>query len=115
MHEMSLAAALIEDIVRIAQEHQAIRVEAVELHVGALKQVVPEILAEAFKAVAIGTPAEGAVLTQIEIPPRSLCQGCGQEFVPSPSDFLCPYCGALSMITLQGDELILSSLTCATP
>jgi hydrogenase nickel incorporation protein HypA/HybF len=114
MHEMSLASALMEEIENIARQNGVVKVEEVELRVGALKQVVPEVMEEAFKAVTLGTLAEGATLRQVEIPPRSLCKRCNREFSPTLNDFLCPVCGEFSTTLLAGDELLLGSLTCVT-
>ena len=76
MHELSLADA----VVRIACAHAGgRRIEAVELKVGHLRNVVPEALAFAFALVAEGTEAEGAELMMDEVPAAGICRGCGTE------------------------------------
>ncbi|NLV24908.1 MAG: hydrogenase maturation nickel metallochaperone HypA [Deltaproteobacteria bacterium] len=114
MHEMSLASALMEEIDRISRQNNILRIDEVELRIGVLKQVVPQVMEEAFRAVSLGTLAEGAILRQVEIGARALCEDCGMEFVPAPDDFLCPVCGKFSRNLLEGDEILLGSLTCVT-
>ncbi|NLC70850.1 MAG: hydrogenase maturation nickel metallochaperone HypA [Desulfuromonadaceae bacterium] len=114
MHEMSLASALMDEIINIACDNNVVRIEEIELRIGVLKQVVPEVMEEAFRAASFGTLAEGATLRQIEIPARAFCSRCDREFSPAVNDFLCPTCGEFSTTLLEGDELLLGSLTCVT-
>jgi hydrogenase nickel incorporation protein HypA/HybF len=114
VHEMSLAVALMEEINTIADQNQVETIQEVELHIGVLKQVVPEVMQEAFSAASAGTRAEGALLTQIPISATARCQNCHNTFEPAQDNFLCPHCGQGLVNILQGDEFILNSLTCAS-
>ena len=62
MHEFSIATELVATVVREAQQHGARRVERLECRCGAMRQVVPAMLIEAFGLAAAGTLAEGARL-----------------------------------------------------
>ena len=44
MHEMSLASALMEEIDRISRQNNILRIDEVELRIGVLKQVVPQVM-----------------------------------------------------------------------
>lgn len=112
MHEMSLAVALMEEITAIAVQNRVKKIQEVELHIGVLKQVIPDVLQEAFSAASFGTPAEGALLKQVAIEARAVCRTCQNTFNPAPDDFLCPACGQGLIDVLQGEEFILQSLTC---
>jgi hydrogenase nickel incorporation protein HypA/HybF len=114
MHEMSIAQGLIEQIRRLAREHRAEAVERVELRVGVLRLVVPEALVMAFEEVARGSLAEGAELEILEQPARARCRGCGSEYAPDPQHFDCPACGRAEPEILEGDEILLTGLTCRT-
>ena len=61
MHEMSIAASLIEHVLEVGRQQRATRIAEVELQVGVLQLIVPEALELAFSAVTEGTPAEGAI------------------------------------------------------
>ena len=112
MHEMSLAVALMEEITAIAVQNQVQKIQEVELHIGVLKQVIPEVMQEAFSAASFGTAAEGAALKQVTIKAQAACRTCRNTFSPAPDNFLCPACGQGLVDILQGDEFILQSLTC---
>ena len=109
---MSLAVALMDEINAIADQNQVENIQEVELHIGVLKQVIPDMMQEAFIAASIGTKAEGALLKQIPIPAMANCQNCRNTFEPAADNFLCPECGQGLVNILQGDEFILNSLTC---
>ena len=66
MHELSVCTALMEQVERIAREHQAGRVERIVLQVGPLSGVEAPLLQRAWPLASIGTLAEDAELV-IEI------------------------------------------------
>ena len=110
MHEMSLAIGLIEQVQDVAQKNNLKRVEAIELQTGVLRQVVPEMMQEAFKAVAQETLAQNATLTIIEVPAVAECNLCQKKFSPQLDDFLCPSCQKADVTVLQGEDIILKSV-----
>ena len=112
MHELSIATQILETVLAAAAEHGAVRVEEVELEVGAMRLVVPEALDGAFEIAAEGTVAEGARLKQTEIPPRATCRHCGRAFEPKLDDFLCPACGQAEVEIVGGNDIILKSVVC---
>ena len=110
MHELSIASALIEQVCDEAEAHQMKKVETVELHIGFLRQVVPEMMQEAFREAAAGTIAEGATLTVREIPAEAQCVLCQKIFEPDLDCFLCPSCGKAEVKVLKGNEILLMSI-----
>ena len=77
-----------------------------------LRQVLPEALTFAFDALATGTLAQGATLIWEEIPPRVRCHACQAIFQPEEDWFwTCPRCGVAGGEVLEGDELVLQSVT----
>ena len=110
MHEFSIADSLVEQIRDIAAEHGLPAIDRVELEVGELRQVIPDILHLAFRETARGTPAEAAELAIEEIEARALCQRCQNEFRPTTWDYSCPACGVADAQMLAGDALVLKSI-----
>jgi hydrogenase nickel incorporation protein HypA/HybF len=107
MHELSIADA----IVAVAAEHAAGRpVEAVEVKVGRLRQVVPEALEFAFELVAEGTPVEGAELRIEEVPAQVLCRRCAAVSRVTEFPFACATCGGLDVEVESGSELLVDAL-----
>lgn len=111
MHELSIATALIKQVLDVAGQNGLVKVEKVELEVGALQLVVPEALETAFSMVTEGTTAAGAVLVQREVPARARCRRCDHLFDPAIDFYLCPECGRADAEILAGRDIILSSLS----
>ena len=60
MHEMSIAAAIAEQVLAAAKDNNLAKVTQVRLRVGELRLIVPEALGAAWEAVREGTAADGA-------------------------------------------------------
>ncbi|MER5770057.1 hydrogenase maturation nickel metallochaperone HypA [Streptomyces sp. NPDC001985] len=106
MHEMSIAEAVVEQVVRAAGRHGAASVASVRLEVGELAGVVPDALDFCFALVCEGTVLEGARLEIRSVPALARCGPCGVEWPPGvPPDLVCPRCGGARAELLTGREL----------
>ena len=112
MHELSIAIALIDQIKEIAEENHLNKIDEVELQTGFLRQVIPELMLEAFKEASRETIAQGAVLKIAEINALVRCRQCQTTFEPTINDFLCPLCQEADVDILQGNDIILASISC---
>jgi hydrogenase nickel incorporation protein HypA/HybF len=107
MHELSIA----EGIVAIAGEHAAgRRVLAVDVKVGALRQVVPAALEFAFELTVTGSNLEGAELRVHGVPAVGRCSDCGQTSEFDWFPFACAGCGSADLELLGGEELLVESI-----
>jgi hydrogenase nickel incorporation protein HypA/HybF len=107
MHELSIAGS----IVRIAEAHADGRpVTAIQVRVGALRQVVPSALEFAFELVARGTAAEGAALELEEVAVEVSCRTCGAASEVHGFPLACRACGGLNVDVVCGEELLVESL-----
>ena len=111
MHEMSLAVALMDQIMTIAKDNNMVKIKSVTIDTGALKQVVPEVMQNAFEAVTKDTIAEGAEFVQNLIPSVAKCKQCAQEFEPDIDNYLCPGCDKADIEIISGDAIILKSVS----
>ena len=109
MHEMSIAVALVDQVVELAGQHGARRIDEVAIDVGILRLVVPEALTEAFKIVAEGTLAKGAELTIAEVTASAECRKCGHAYPAAVDDYLCPQCGQADPHFVGGNDIIIKS------
>ena len=114
MHELSIAMQLLDAVRAVAAEHHAACVELIDVHVGAMKLIVPEALEAAWEAVTEGTVAEGSRLVLTAQPLRGTCRECGRDFEPTLDNFLCPACGQADVEIVAGDEIVLMSVVCRT-
>jgi len=106
MHELSLSSAIVATVTKHAGGRP---VSSVKLHVGALRQVVPESLEFYFGLVARDTVCEGARLEQTLIALRMRCS-CGYEWDLDEPSFRCPDCGAGDAEIVAGDEFEVESI-----
>ena len=107
MHELSIADA----ILHIALDHAGEReIEAVEVKLGHLRQVVPDALAFAWTLVSEGTPAEGAELQMEIVPAAGTCRACGTETEFDGFPLACAACGSLDVELVRGEELLVDAL-----
>ncbi len=114
MHELAIAMEIVRQVTEIAQQHNAVRVEEIEVQVGVLRQVLEEALRMSFEAASAGTPAAGARLVVTEEKLAAVCNGCGRQFRPEMDNFVCPDCGRADARVVAGNDIILKSIICQT-
>ncbi len=108
MHELSLSSAIVNTVVKHAQERA---VSVVNLRVGALRQVVPDTLEFYFGFVAKGTVCEGARLEQELVPARLHCTRCEQGWEMDLPIFRCAACGDAGEVEVaSGNEFEVESI-----
>ena len=113
MHELSICTALMEQVERIAREHQAGRVERIVLQVGPLSGVEAPLLKRAWPLASIGTLAEDAELV-IEIAAVTVkCTQCDAVSEVASNRLLCAECGDFRTRLVSGDEMLLANMELA--
>ncbi|MFE7133042.1 hydrogenase maturation nickel metallochaperone HypA [Streptomyces sp. NPDC057638] len=107
MHEMSIAAAVVDQVAEAAAVRGATAVAVVRLDVGELAGVVPEALDFCFGLASQGTVLQGAALEARRVLARARCGPCAVEWAPGiPPDLGCPRCsGGARVELLAGREL----------
>lgn len=110
MHELSLCQNLMDQVMAIADEHDAEKVVRIVMHIGPLSGVEPLLLESAFTISKVGTIAEEAAFITEMQPIRIHCQCCGTECEASVNNLVCAACGAYDTCLLSGDELILAQV-----
>jgi hydrogenase nickel incorporation protein HypA/HybF len=111
MHELSIAASVVEAVTEAASAHPGARVREVRLRVGALAAVVEDALQFCWGAVTEDTPLAGAALMVRKLPVVVHCAACGaDEEIPVVQSFRCPRCGEPAADVRQGRELEIDSI-----
>lgn len=110
MHELSVCQALLTQVEAIAVQEQAKCVTAIQVRIGPLSGVVPDLLEQAFPLVSAGSIAEQACLRLEQSGVRVRCQHCGKESDVQPNRLLCSHCGDYHTQLISGDELLLVSV-----
>ena len=112
MHEMSIATELLDQVLSYAKQNDAIVVSTVEVQCGVQRQVVLEALQMAWKAVVKESIAENSTLVLTEKAVKARCNICGHIFFPGIDDYLCESCSQADVELIEGDDILLTSLTC---
>lgn len=110
MHEMALAAEMLEIIEHSARSQGFSRVRLVRLEIGQLAGVEVDAMKFCFDAAVRGSLAEGAALEVVVVAGRGWCGACrkavplGERFDP------CPACGAYGLLVTGGTQLRVKEL-----
>ncbi|MGA8217648.1 MAG: hydrogenase maturation nickel metallochaperone HypA [Solirubrobacterales bacterium] len=107
MHELSLATAVVETVVKHAEGRP---VRSVQMRIGTLRQVVPESLDFYFGICSRDSVCEDAVLEQEIIQAKLRCESCGEEWELEEPDFRCRSCAQTSVEVVAGTEFEVDSI-----
>jgi hydrogenase nickel incorporation protein HypA/HybF len=110
MHELSVCQALIGQVQDIARQHRATSVTVVNVRIGPLSGVEPDLLEQAFPLASAGTVAEASRLVIEKLPVRVRCETCGAETAAEANRLICGRCGDWHTRLLGGDEMLLASV-----
>jgi len=111
MHELSIAASIVDAVSETAAAYPGARVREVRLRIGALSAVIEDSLQFCWGVTTEGTPLAGAVLVVRTLPVVVHCDACGaEEELAGVQSFRCPRCGAPAGDLRQGRELEIESI-----
>lgn len=110
MHELSIARAVVSQVVQEAEMREMNVVSLVVLRVGRLSGIQAGALKFGFEFAVMGTPLEGSQLEIEEVDVTLFCGMC-EEIRPlvGPNDFRCQQCGTPSANIASGRELEIRS------
>ena len=115
MHELSVCLSLLQQVEAIAAARRASAVTRIELEVGPLSGVEPDLLRNAWPLAATGTLAEQA---ELHIDPGRLtveCLQCGGVTEAMPNRLLCGQCGDYRTRVTSGEDMTLLRLELDVP
>lgn len=113
MHEMGLAASVLDIVRQYVPEAEAPLVRRVSLRVGELAGVQAESLRFCFEAIVAGTPYQTARLAIEYIAAVRACRRCGTEFPGTEPLALCPECGGADAPLVGGADLAVTEVELA--
>ena len=109
MHELSLTRDIVKTVLEYATDNDATSVKTVDLEVGVLRDVVPDLMQKCFAYLAKDTIAQDAQLNFKILPLNVFCLDCGSVFQPDVKAGLiglrCPFCSGRSLKPVSGMEL----------
>ena len=110
MHELSVVANLFEILEEKTKEQNGKRIILVQLQIGALSGIVPELLATAFEIYKKDTIASEAEIKIKTIPLKVQCKDCQKVMIKDDFIFVCDICRSTNIQTLEGTEMILEKM-----
>jgi len=110
MHEFGLAEGVLDAVLRRAAGRPVSRVR---LRAGVRHRIDEAAMTHAFRLVAAGTGAEGALLDVVAVPARLTCRSCGRSVDTYDVFACCPGCAGAAVDVTGGDDLVLESLAYA--
>jgi hydrogenase nickel incorporation protein HypA/HybF len=110
MHELSLAASILEIVEAAARREPFARVRSLHLSAPALSGVEVDALRFALRSIAPGTLIEGAELRVDEPASQARCRDCDAEIEVRAHGDACPRCGGWRWRATAGTELRLLDL-----
>jgi len=110
MHEMALAASLVDLVCEQARANAMTRVTRVWLALGDLAPVERDALVFGFEVARGDTVAAGAELCVEAIAGRARCESCGDEGPMVERGEPCARCGAFARRLTAGDEMRVSAI-----
>lgn len=110
MHELSIAANIVDYAEDFAREHKASVVSRIEIEVGQLSGVITESLEFAMEEAVKGSVLEKARVVLTETPGRSRCNQCRTEFDNPDWYTPCPHCQSMDSEIIGGKELLIRSV-----
>jgi hydrogenase nickel incorporation protein HypA/HybF len=116
MHELSIAASIVEAVSETASAYPGARVKEVRLRLGALASVVEDSLRFCWQLATEDTPLAQAGLTIISLPVIVHCESCNADSeLDGVQSFRCARCGELAGEIRQGRELEIESIEIDEP
>ena len=110
MHELSVAATILDMVETEARKAGLTRVAEVRVLVGPLSGINPESLEFCFGALADQSCSKGARLN-IEVPVGVMrCRSCGRESEFTRMTYVCPQCGSVDVGVEASRELQLREI-----
>lgn len=110
MHELSIASALSEIVVETGLKGNLEKITKVNIAIGQMIQIVPEIFEFSFRECVRGTIADDAELEIEIISTRVKCSNCLIEFQLPEYSFSCGNCGSVELEIINGKELFVKSI-----
>ena len=110
MHEVSIAANIIQIAEEEVKKAKARKVDELYLEIGELSGVVIESLSFALDVAKANTSLKDAAIHIEQIAPLARCLNCGHEFNAEDFYVCCPKCKEFHLDIVRGRELKIKSL-----
>ena len=106
MHELGIAASILESVEKEAARHPGAHISKVGVKIGELSGVDRDALQFGFEVLVKDTDVRAACALELEVIPRmQRCSKCAYDFRMEDFDPRCPLCGEFATECISGEEL----------
>ncbi len=110
MHESSIVSSLLEICEENAKKEGVEKITKVEVKIGVLSGVEPDLLQRAFDTFKEKTICDGAEFVMNIQKIVIYCNECKKEFTLEKNEFVCPTCKSFDIETRDGKDMYLMRL-----
>jgi len=105
MHELGIAASILDCVDQEAARHPGLHISKVGVKIGELAGVDGDALQFGFEVLVKDTEREPLTLEVVLVPRVQRCSKCGHEFRMTEFDPRCPLCDDFGTTCISGEEL----------
>jgi len=105
MHELGIAASILDCVRTEAERHPGSHIGTVGIRLGEISGVDADALRFGFECLVKDTDLEPLALDIEAVPRVQRCSQCGNEFRMTEYDPRCPACGEFMTQCVSGDQL----------
>ncbi len=112
MHELGIMRNVLEIVLEYSEKNNVKKVQAVNLEVGALSDIVPAFAQMFFEMIAENTVADKAKINIQKVPAKIKCRSCGTETEMDINNLLynCEKCKSPAIELISGREFRVTSM-----
>ncbi len=110
MHEYSIVTSLLDLCEENAKKESAEKITKVEVKIGKLSGVEPDLLQTAFDTFKEKTICEEAEFVMHIQDVVIYCSACKKKFTLKENEFSCPICKSYDIETIDGEDMYLMRL-----
>jgi len=106
VHEVSIALGMVDELIKIANNNNATKINSVKLKIGKMSGIVTDSLIFAFDAVKLEHSLLSEAVIEIEeIPTVCECEDCNSSFEIDNMYFpICSNCKSFNVKIISGEE-----------
>jgi len=106
MHELRIVMQVIDQVEKIAEENEVSKVMKLNLEVGEVSSIVPDLFKDCFEWAKKKTKyMQEAQLEMIILEGISYCQDCKETYKTTEYAKQCPHCGSYKTYLITGSEI----------
>ena len=117
MHEMALCTEVVDTVLDVARDADAVSVDGVTMVIGEMRDIIEDMFDSFFHYLTRGTRAENCTVSFLTVPVTVTCKDCDAGYrvdLHSGESLSCPQCGSCEYQFASGNEFLIESIDITT-